>query len=171
LDRGDGRTVEFRRKTANSFPRANGKPCFMPPERGPAGDGERSMSGSRSARITLLRPPAVASVYAYSVPVVPPLGAAYVAGALEAAGHSVTVIHALGDAPPARHPSPYPLLVAHGLTIPEIVARIPSDTQGLGVSVMFSQQWPHVAAILRAVRAAFPTIPIFVGGEHATATW
>src|SRR5262249_16451764 len=43
--------------------------------------------------------------------------------------------------------------------------------QGIGVSVMFSQQWPHVAAILRAVRAAFPRVPIFVGGEHVTATW
>ena len=29
------------------------------------------MSRARPARITLLRPPAVASVYAYSVPVVP----------------------------------------------------------------------------------------------------
>ncbi len=103
--------------------------------------------------------------------VVPPLGPAYVAGALEAAGHRVTVIDALGEAPLARHPSAHPLLVAHGLTIAEIVARIPADAQGIGVSVMFSQQWPHVAAILRAVRAAFPTIPIFVGGEHATATW
>ncbi len=129
------------------------------------------MSHARPARITLLRPPAVASVGAYSVPVVPPLGPAYVAAALEAAGHRVTVIDALGEAPLARHPSAYPLLVAHGLTIPEIVARIPADTEGLGVSVMFSQQWPHVAAILRAVRTAFPTIPIFVGGEHATATW
>ncbi len=129
------------------------------------------MSLSPGARITLLRPPAVASVYAYSVPVVPPLGPAYVAGALEAAGHHVTVIDALGEAPLARHASAYPLLVAHGLTIPEILARIPPDTEGLGVSVMFSQQWPHVAAILRAVRAAFPTMPIFVGGEHATATW
>jgi radical SAM superfamily enzyme YgiQ (UPF0313 family) len=125
----------------------------------------------RRARITLIRPPAVSSPYAYSVAIVPPIGPAYVAAALEAAGHDVSVIDALGAAPFTRYPSAHPFLVAHGLTIAEIVARIPTDVQGIGVSVMFSQQWPHVAAILRVVRAAFPLVPIFVGGEHATATW
>ncbi len=124
-----------------------------------------------SARIALIRPPAVSSLRAYSVAVVPPLGPAYVAAALESAGHRVDVIDALGEAPFARHASAHPLLLAHGLTIAEIVARIASDVQGIGVSVMFSQQWPHVAAVIRAVRAAFPGVPIFVGGEHATATW
>jgi radical SAM superfamily enzyme YgiQ (UPF0313 family) len=110
-------------------------------------------------------------LHSYSVAVVPPLGLAYVAAALESAGHRVSAIDALGEAPLARHPSAHPLLLAHGLSIDEIVARIPRDVQGIGVSVMFSQQWPHVAALLRAVRAAFPAVPIFVGGEHATATW
>ena len=102
-------------------------------------------SSRRPVRITLIRPPAVASLHAYSIAVVPPLGPAYIAAALESAGHQVTVIDALGEAPLARHPSAHPRLVAHGLTIAEIVARIPPDVQGIGVSVMFSQQWPHVA--------------------------
>lgn len=123
------------------------------------------------ARVTLIRPPAVSSRHAYSAAIVPPLGPAYIAAALEAAGHQVTVIDALGEAPLARHPSAHPMLIAHGLTIAEIVARIPSDVDGIGVSIMFSQQWPHVAAMLRAIHAAFPLVPIFVGGEHATATW
>lgn len=135
--------------------------------------GERSFrAGDRpSAHIALIRPPAVASRHAYSLAIVPPLGPAYIAAALESAGHRVTVIDALGEAPLARHPSAHPLLVAQGLTIAEIVERIPPDVQGIGFSVMFSQQWPHVAAIIRSVRAAFPQVPIFVGGEHATATW
>jgi radical SAM superfamily enzyme YgiQ (UPF0313 family) len=124
-----------------------------------------------SARIVLIRPPAISSRHAYSTAIVPPLGPAYVAAALESAGHSVTVIDALGEAPLARHPSTHPQLVAQGLTTAEILSRIPSDVQGIGVSVMFSQQWPHVAGMLREVRAAFPRVPIFVGGEHATATW
>lgn len=124
-----------------------------------------------SARIALIRPPAVTSLHTYSIAIVPPLGPAYLAAALQAAGHHVTVIDALGEAPLMRHPSAHPQLVAHGLTIAEIVARVPADCQGIGVSVMFSQQWPHVAAIIRAVRAAFPLVPIFVGGEHPTATW
>ncbi|MDX2167116.1 MAG: radical SAM protein [Deltaproteobacteria bacterium] len=135
------------------------------------GDGTCDRVPRQPARITLIRPPAVASLHAYSLAIVPPLGPAYVAAALEAAGHQVTVIDALGEAPLARHASAHPLLIAQGLTIAQIVERIPSDTQGIGVSVMFSQQWPHVAAMIRAVRAAFPAVPIFVGGEHATATW
>jgi len=137
----------------------------------PSVKGGSQASSGPSARITLIRPPAVSSRHAYSVGIVPPLGPAYVAAALEAAGHEVVVIDALGEAPLARHPSAHPMLVAHGLTIAEIVARIPSDVQGIGVSVMFSQQWPHVAAILRAVRVAFPCLPIFLGGEHANASW
>ncbi|MEO8604268.1 MAG: radical SAM protein [bacterium] len=124
-----------------------------------------------SARIALIRPPAVSSLHAYSVAIVPPLGPAYIAAALESAGHRVEVIDALGEAPFARDPSPHPLLIAYGLTTAEIVARIPADVQGIGFSVMFSQQWPHVATIIAAVRSAFPQVPIFVGGEHATATW
>lgn len=123
------------------------------------------------ARVTLIRPPAVSSLHTYSAAIVPPLGPAYVAAALESAGHEVTVIDALGEAPLVRHPAAHPLLIAHGLTIEEIVERIPADTQGVGFSVMFSQQWPHVAAIVRAVRAAFPNVPIFIGGEHATGAW
>ena len=123
------------------------------------------------ARITLIRPPAVTSLHAYSIAIVPPLGPAYIAAALEAAGHQITVIDALGEAPLMRHASAHPQLVAHGLTIEEIVARVPPDCQGIGVSVMFSQQWPHVAAIVRALRAAFPDVPILLGGEHPTATW
>ncbi len=122
-------------------------------------------------RIALIRPPAISSLHAYSIAIVPPLGPAYVAAALEAVGHRVNVIDALGEAPLARYPSSHPRLIAHGLTVEEIVARIPRDVQGIGVSVMFSQQWPHVAAILRAVHAAFPQVPIFVGGEHVTGTW
>jgi anaerobic magnesium-protoporphyrin IX monomethyl ester cyclase len=50
------------------------------------------------SHITLLRPPAVSSRHAYSAGVTPPLGLAYVAAALEAAGHEVLVIDALGEA-------------------------------------------------------------------------
>jgi radical SAM superfamily enzyme YgiQ (UPF0313 family) len=124
-----------------------------------------------SCHIVLIRPPAVASRHAYSTAIVPPLGPAYVAAALEAAGHRVTAIDALGEAPFARHASAHPLLIANGLTIAEVVDRIPGDAQGIGLSVMFSQQWPHVAAMVRAIHARFPHVPIFVGGEHATATW
>jgi radical SAM superfamily enzyme YgiQ (UPF0313 family) len=121
--------------------------------------------------VTLIRPPAVASRFAYSVGIVPPLGVAYLGAALLDAGHRVRVIDAVGEAPLQRGPTSWPDLVHHGLTVPQIVDRLDPDTGAVGVSVMFSQQWPHVADIVRAVHARLPGRPIFVGGEHVTGTW
>ena len=123
------------------------------------------------AHVTLIRPPLVSAPRSYSVIIAPPLGMAYVAAALEAAGHRVVAIDALGDAPDAQGPAAYPGLTAYGLSNDEIVARIPADTQLVGISVMFSQQWPHVEALTRAIRASRPDLPILLGGEHSTATW
>jgi radical SAM superfamily enzyme YgiQ (UPF0313 family) len=123
------------------------------------------------AHITLIRPPLIATQRSYSVIIAPPLGLAYVAAALEEGGHDVAIIDALAEAPEARQPAAYPGSVAYGLPNDEIVRRIPPDTQGVGLSVMFSQQWPHVEALTRAIRARLPDVPIVVGGEHATAAW
>jgi radical SAM superfamily enzyme YgiQ (UPF0313 family) len=123
------------------------------------------------AHVTLIRPALVSTPGSYSVIIAPPLGLAYVAAALESAGHAVAVIDALGAAPEARAPAAYPGLTAYGLSNEDIVARIPISTQTVGVSVMFSQQWPHVEALVRAIRDRFPDVPIVLGGEHPTATW
>jgi radical SAM superfamily enzyme YgiQ (UPF0313 family) len=122
------------------------------------------------SHVTLIRPPAVSSRHAYSVPLVPPLGPAYVAGALLAAGHRVTVIDAVGEGLEARHPSVHSRLVCHGLSAEEILARVP-ECDAVGVSVMFSQQWPDVEALLTELRRRRPNIFLFAGGEHPSATW
>src|SRR5438876_11762017 len=101
-------------------------------------------NAARSIHVTLVRPPAVSSRFSYTIGVVLPLGPAYVAGALLQAGHRVTVVDALGEAPLRRGPTSQPSLIHHGLTIPEIVDRINPTTDAIAVSVMFSQQWPHV---------------------------
>jgi radical SAM superfamily enzyme YgiQ (UPF0313 family) len=123
------------------------------------------------AHVTLIRPPLISTPRCYSVIIAPPLGLAYVAAALEQAGHRLAVIDALGEAPDHEHEAAFPGLVAYGLSIDEIVARIPDETQGIGISVMFSQQWPHVEALVEAIHARHPTVPIFLGGEHPTGAW
>jgi hypothetical protein len=95
----------------------------------------------------------VSAPRSYSVIIAPPLGLAYVAAALEQAGHRLAVIDALGDAPDASGSAAHPGLVAYGLAIDEIVARIPAETQGIGLSVMFSQQWPHSTTTSRPAAA------------------
>jgi radical SAM superfamily enzyme YgiQ (UPF0313 family) len=131
----------------------------------------RPEAATRGAHITIIRPPSVSSRFAYSVGIVPPLGPAYLAAALLEGGHRVAVVDALGEAPLQRGPTDRPDLISHGLSIPEVVDRIPAETDAFALSVMFSQQWPHVDALARAIHARFPGRPIIVGGEHVTGTW
>jgi hypothetical protein len=121
--------------------------------------------------LAIIRIPYVSSTSTFVSVIDPPLGPAYVAAALEAAGHRVELIDALGEAPDQRTPAAYPGLSALGLTIPEIVERIPAHAAGVGLSVMFSQSWPHAEALVRAIHGRYPEKPIFIGGEHATACW
>lgn len=121
--------------------------------------------------VTLVRPPAVSSRYSYTTGVVLPLGPAYVAGALLQAGHRVAVVDALGEAPLRRGSTSRAELISHGLSIAEVLDRIDPATDTIGVSVMFSQQWPHTAQLIRAIHARFPGRPIFVGGEHVAGAW
>src|SRR5689334_22676997 len=123
------------------------------------------------AHITLIRAPFITSTHTFSTVLEPPLGLANIAAALEHAGHSVGLVDSVGEALDQRQPAAHPGLVAYGLSISEIRERIPDDTQAIGVSVMFSQQWPHAEALVRAIHVRWPPTPIFVGGEHATATW
>ena len=121
--------------------------------------------------VTLLRPPAISTRFTYTIGVVLPLGPAYIAATLLEAGHRVAVIDALGEAPLERGTTTQPNLIYHGLSIAEIVERIDPATDALGISVMFSQQWPHVEDIIRAIHARFPDLPIFIGGEHVAGAW
>ncbi len=143
----------------------------MPMVRADTPPGQRSASAARGRHVTLLRPPVISSRFAYTAGVVLPIGPAYVAGTLLAAGHTVAVVDALGEAPLQRGATAQPNLVFHGLAIPEIVDRIDPATEAIGVSVMFSQQWPHVDQLIRAIHARLPHCPIFVGGEHVAGAW
>ena len=75
-------------------------------------------------------------------------------------------VEALDKFTPGSH---VPNGLRHGLLDEEIIDRIPADTELIGVSAMFSQQWPLDRELIRSIRAAFPRTPIVIGGEHATA--
>jgi anaerobic magnesium-protoporphyrin IX monomethyl ester cyclase len=120
------------------------------------------------ANLCLIRPAEGVSPGALTstVPTLP-LGVAYLAATVREAGHRVQVIDAVGEAVDQvleRGP-----LCWIGLGNPEIVERIRPDTDVLGVSIMFSHNWPLVRELLALLRAAFPGVPILVGGESATA--
>jgi radical SAM superfamily enzyme YgiQ (UPF0313 family) len=50
------------------------------------------------------------------------------------------------------------------------VDRIQPGNDLIGVSCMFSQDWPEIRRLIQLVRRRFPGVPIVAGGEHITAT-
>lgn len=122
-------------------------------------------------KLTLIRGSELAANSANMV-TTPPVGIAYLAGYLRAQGHEPKVIDGLGEAIFAFQPifAEERKLWLHGLSVEEIVARIDSDyADCIGVSCMFSQDWPFDKMLLAAIRARFPRARIVCGGEHISA--
>ncbi len=121
-------------------------------------------------RVTLVHPPAIAGVSAFAQEAVPPLGLAYVAAAVRDAGHEVSVVDAvgLGLDRQSKYP-PIPDAILTGLSIAEVVARVPADSAVVGVTCMFSNAWCPTRDLLEALRRALPRAYLVLGGEHATA--
>ena len=100
----------------------------------------------------------------------PPLGLAYIAGAVKDAGYAYTVIDGTGEALDSI--SPYPLrndFMIQGLSFDQIAARIPVDTKIIGLSCMFSTLWPLTRDLAGHIRKSFPDALMTLGGEHGTA--
>jgi len=118
-------------------------------------------------QIQLIHPPVYLNVHAMTAlrPSMP-LGLAYVAAALRKAGHGVTLLDAVGEAPDqvTRHGHLHRL----GLTPEQIVERLDPRAGAFGVTNMWSFSWPLVREILHGIRARFPEKPIVCGGEHFT---
>ena len=118
---------------------------------------------------TLIRTPSVVGRFALTLNRTPPLSVAYLAGSLEAAGHTAQIIDAVGEALGAMTPGYRPDILINGLTVNEIVERIRADTNFIGISCLFSHEWPLVRDLIATIAARYPGIPIVLGGEHATA--
>ncbi len=121
-------------------------------------------------KILLLRPPQVFPKSAHVSTVCPPLGLAYVAAAVQEAGFEVRCIDGVGEAPfqhLAMHDAHY---VSYGLSVAEILGRVREEQADiLGVSLMFSHDWPITKTIIEAIRADNPHLFVVAGGEHITA--
>jgi len=122
------------------------------------------------AQICIVRPPTLTSVGAVGQDAVPPIGPAYITGALLAAGHQVSAVDAVGEAlEQYTRLEGYTNVLVHGLTGDQIVERIPANTEIIGISTMFSVEWPITKRIISDIRQGFPDALIVVGGEHITA--
>ncbi|MEX2273408.1 MAG: radical SAM protein [Vicinamibacterales bacterium] len=121
------------------------------------------------AIVTILRPPLLVPTWSDSGPLTPPIGPAYIAASLIQAGHEVRIVDGVGENPFQITSLFNDTVMAIGLKSEEIVERIKPDTQLIGVSCMFSQDWPEIRRLVGLARTRFPGVPIVMGGEHITA--
>jgi len=98
--------------------------------------------------------------------VVAPLGIAYIAAAIEVAGHEVHVVDGIGEG--MTNYTAFGPVYLRGLTFEDIVAKIDPKTDAIGISTMFSCGWPATRNLIHLIHKRFPTKPIVFGGEHPT---
>lgn len=96
-----------------------------------------------------------------------PLGLAFIAAALKRAGHKVAIIDAIADAPEKYTPLQGDIMV-NGLTHEEIFQRVPSDTDAIGMHIMFTNNWLNDRVLIDYLGERLPNVPIIAGGEHIT---
>jgi len=95
-----------------------------------------------------------------------PLGLAYVAGSIREAGFKVHIVDAVGEGPDTHTNYCKGYLI--GLRFEQIVERIPSNTDIIGITVLFTHEWPAMVELLDQIKGRFPQVPIIIGGEHVT---
>jgi radical SAM superfamily enzyme YgiQ (UPF0313 family) len=99
----------------------------------------------------------------------PPIGLAYIGAYIKQHGYDYLAIDACGEALYQATPSKNdPDMLIQGLTVKQIIDKIPKDTELIGLTSLFSHAWFLVKEIIAAIRYAFPDIVIVVGGEHPT---
>ncbi len=116
------------------------------------------------ANVTLLAPfdPISSSNPSYATQ--PPLRLAYLSALTKALGHATTVIDGvgIGYGQVWKFNGVFEL---HGLTIDQIIERIPQNTDVLGCSLTYTQTYPAVRELLRRIRGKLPNTPLVIGGE------
>lgn len=96
-----------------------------------------------------------------------PLGLAYIAGSLAASGHKVSVIDSLALGYEQHLPF-HREIIWNGLTVQQIIDLIPTDTELIGISCMFSGNWLASRDLIDAIGKTFTKAVIVIGGEHVT---
>ena len=99
----------------------------------------------------------------------PPIGLAYLSSVAKKQGAIVTGIDASGmNLNKIFKISKYNLQ-GNGLELSEILELIRPDTKLIGITSMFSHEWPYVRDCINVIKEKFPNATILIGGEHATA--
>lgn len=116
----------------------------------------------------LINPPLKRSKNNFStISVVPPLGVAYLAAV--ANDHcNLSVIDGLGESLHQDYKAVDDGNEVFGLSLQEVVDRIPADVDLIGLSVMFTSLWEFNKELIELIRSRFPSVRLVLGGEHVT---
>jgi anaerobic magnesium-protoporphyrin IX monomethyl ester cyclase len=121
-------------------------------------------------RVALVRGPIVSTARSVNNEATPCIGLAYVSAYARAHGYAPTIVDAIGEGLGRYWSLPaHPGYVCQGLTVEDVLARLPRDTDVIGFSGMFSGEWPVQREVVTAVRREFPKAVLVAGGEHITA--
>jgi anaerobic magnesium-protoporphyrin IX monomethyl ester cyclase len=119
----------------------------------------------------LIRPPSVFTKGSLNTSsICPPLALTYLSGVLKKAGYKVKSIDSISEGMektrdiPGRSDMEYT-----GLSPEEIIERIDPECDVIGISSMFSSEWPFTRTVIEKIKESYPDKPIVLGGEHATA--
>jgi len=100
----------------------------------------------------------------------PPIGLAYLGAFLKQHGYGYLAVDACGEAMDGIRPyGAGKDVVIQGLTVEEVVDRIPEDTRIVGFTCLFSHCWPLVRSLVHRLRRKIPNAVFVAGGEHPTA--
>lgn len=120
--------------------------------------------------ITFVRGPIVSSLGALNNAAVPSISLAYLSATVAAAGYKFSWVDAIGEGLDQFHRlESYENYQCQGLTLDEIVSRVPEHTGVIGINAMFSGEWPVTRKLVHMLRERFPAALIIAGGEHVTA--
>ncbi len=119
------------------------------------------------AKVVLINPPQLYLLAQFASFIVPPIGIAYVASYAQSKGHEVEIIDAFGEG--MQKFTSRGDVNLKGLTFDEIIKRIPSDVDAIGIYNLFSHAYPTVRELAENIKKGFPDVPIILGGVNPTA--
>jgi radical SAM superfamily enzyme YgiQ (UPF0313 family) len=102
---------------------------------------------------------------------IPPLGIAYLAATLKKYNFNFHVIDSVGEKIDSFRPLDSIKAQVHGLTNYEIIEKIPTHTNVIGISSMFANDWIYIRELVKLCRQNFPEAKIVLGGEYPTADY
>ena len=118
----------------------------------------------------LTRGPVVSAGNAINNEATPALGLAYIAGFAKKHGYNVEIVDSIAEGLNQVWELDIEGPIAcQGLSFDDIVSKIPDDVKVIGISIMFSGEWPVQKQYIQFLKKKFPDALFIAGGEHITA--